>query len=70
MNKKFDGYIPTPLRRRLGLPAPAIITFSNNLGDFIDASAGAGHCWPWIGRRDRDGYGVVTRKGRSNRLVW
>ena len=69
MTSKFDGYIPTPLRRRLGLPAPAA-RVSGVLSDRIDSSGGNRACWPWLGAQDRDGYGVVARTGRSHRLAW
>lgn len=66
---KLDGYIPTPLRRKLGLPAPAA-RVSGVLSDRIDSTAGNGACWPWVGPLDRYGYGVVTRTGRAHRLAW
>lgn len=69
MKNKFDGYIPTPLRRRLGIPAPAA-RFSSALLDRIDSTGGNASCWPWVGPVDRDGYGVVTRSGRAHRLAW
>lgn len=69
MTNKLDDYIPTPLRRRLGLPAPAA-RVSGVLSDRIDSSGGNGVCWPWVGPLDRYGYGVVTRTGRAHRLAW
>ncbi len=39
----------------------------------VDKSAGPEDCWPWIGFRRPDGYGVVGRKGRfikAHRMAW
>lgn len=30
-----------------------------------DASAGPDECWPWVGARNRDGYGQVSIQGRT-----
>lgn len=69
MINKLEDYIPTPLRRKLGMPAPAA-RVCGALSDRIDASGGNGACWPWVGPLDRYGYGVVTRTGRAHRLAW
>lgn len=66
---RFEGYIPTPLRRRLGLPVPGIKA-AGKLFDRIDSTGGNNKCWPWLGPLDRYGYGFVTRKGRAHRLAW
>ena len=31
----------------------------------VDQSAGPQGCWPWIGHRQREGYGLVKRAGRA-----
>ena len=39
----------------------------------VDRSAGATECWPYLGQRDRDGYGIVTLinyKMRAPRFAW
>jgi hypothetical protein len=31
----------------------------------VDRSSGPDACWPWLGRRDRDGYGRIQVKGKA-----
>ena len=69
----YDTYIPTPLRRKLGLPVdPESRTrcVTDSLSEKIDSSGGPGSCWPWIGKTDRDGYGIANGSKRAHRLVW
>jgi len=36
----------------------------------VDRSAGPNACWPWLGKKDRDGYGEFEFKARPNRWQW
>ncbi len=39
----------------------------------VDRSGGPGACWPWVGYRDRSGYGIVYRDGgttKAHRAAW
>jgi len=75
---EYANYVPTPLRRRLGIEVrPKQIARKSRKQrqprDFlscIDRSAGDGECWPWIGKKDKDGYGVQRGVGRVHRRVW
>lgn len=33
----------------------------------VDRSAGAGACWPWLGWKDRNGYGALSWENRYTR---
>jgi hypothetical protein len=71
MSTSLDDYIPTPLRRRLGLHVPQNHKIEGDrLASRIDTSDGPQECWLWTGPVDRYGYGVVARTGRAHRLVW
>ena len=69
IRQKFNGYIPTPLRSKLGLRIP-VLKMSGSLWDRVDVSGGNAACWLWTGPVDRYGYGVYSRKGRAHRLAW
>lgn len=36
----------------------------------FDETGGPKACWPWLGARDRDGYGIVRGQVRAHRLAW
>lgn len=39
----------------------------------VDRAAGAEGCWPWTGRRDKDGYGLLWHgrgRYRAHRVAW
>jgi len=35
------------------------LSWAERFWDRVDRSAGVSACWPWLGRRTRDGYGLV-----------
>lgn len=37
---------------------------------YADTSAGDDACWPWMGRKDADGYGVIGTSVRAHRVAW
>lgn len=50
-----------------------ILSFEVILRLKVDRSAGLDACWPWLGRRDSDGYGLCwssNRRYRSHRVAW
>jgi hypothetical protein len=67
---KWEGYIPTPKRRKLGLHVPPNLKIRGDLASRIDSSGGGGVCWPWLGPTDRYGYGQTTGANRAHRIVW
>jgi hypothetical protein len=68
------GYCPKHYRRwqRHGDPLGGRLANDTPLAEriwpFVDQSGGSDACWPWLGRRDRKGYGRATWKGREIRV--
>lgn len=44
--------------------AALVIPFPDYVWAKVDKSAGDLACWPWIGGRDKDGYGVTHKDGK------
>ena len=42
---------------------------SDRLWERVDRSGGPNACWPWLGRKDQDGYGRHSRKP-AHRVAW
>lgn len=47
------------------MPAPRPI--AERFAEKVDRSAGPTGCWPWLGARDRRGYGVIWLNGRMHK---
>lgn len=49
---------------------------TERFADRVDRSAGPDGCWPWLGFKDRDGYGKIGKGGRgggnlrASRVSW
>lgn len=52
---------------------PTHWTLTQRLDHYTDKSSGPDACWPWTGRRTKDGYGQLLWQGkpqRVHRLAW
>jgi len=46
-----------------------IVPLADRFKKFVDKSAGPDECWPWMGSRDRHGYGGIRRSAGCGRIA-